>query len=176
MEIQLESTQSSKTAQPPKAEIPEWTKFTGNETGDLPAGIEPDTPIAVRLRQGTDLAVFAGDSFDLPLGDWDHADHEKDIVAYRLMSAKEAREFIEARAVIRYVSRHLEEDIDHSARLVRALKARFDNPLFEYMLPKLVAAMSSPEGTGHNSIAANVTQSEAWVLQQAMPAFSQPSK
>ncbi|WP_299945958.1 hypothetical protein [uncultured Microbulbifer sp.] len=177
MEIQLESTQPPVTTQKPvQPETPEWTKFAGNETGDLPAGIEADTPIAIRLREGKELFAFAGDSFDLPLGDWDHDDHEKDIVAYRLLSPKDAREFIGAQAVIKYVSRHLEEDIDHWARLTHALKARFDNPLLEYMLPKLVAALRSPEGCGHKAVAANVTQSEAWVLQQAMPAFSEPSK
>ncbi|WKD51701.1 hypothetical protein [Microbulbifer spongiae] len=139
MQVTIESAQPDETVEAPKAETPEWINFSGNETADLPAGIEPDAPIAIRLREGTELCAFAGDSFDLPLGNWDHADHEKDIVAYRLLSAKEARKFIEAKAVIKYVSKHLDGEIDHWAGLVHDLKARYDNPYLNTCCPSLLA-------------------------------------
>ncbi|MFS1524482.1 hypothetical protein ACL7TT_10265 [Microbulbifer sp. 2304DJ12-6] len=176
MEVQTISAEPTEELQAPKLEMPEWKKFAGNETADLPVGIEEGTPIAIRLRQGTEHAVFAGDSFDLPLGDWDHGDHEKDIVAYRLLSAEEAREFIEAQAVIKYFSKRLDREINHWGNLVYELKARFSKPLFEHMLPKLVAAFRVPEGCGHKAVTANASKSQAWILQQVMPAFSEPSK
>ncbi|WP_299946651.1 hypothetical protein [uncultured Microbulbifer sp.] len=176
MDVQIKSVEPTEEIQAPKPEMPEWTKFAGNETADLPAGIEADTPIAIRLRQGTELAVFAGDSFDLPLGDWDHDDHEKDIVAYRLLSAEEAREFIRAQAVIEYFSGHLEEEIDRWHVLVEDLKVRFSNPLFKCMMPKLVVALHCPADCEHKAVTANTSKSQAWLLQQVMPAFSEPSK
>ncbi|MFS1522727.1 hypothetical protein ACL7TT_01230 [Microbulbifer sp. 2304DJ12-6] len=175
MDVKIESAQPYETVEAPQAEIPEWIKFAGNETGGLPAGIEEGTPIAIRLRQGTELAVFAGDSFDLTLGDWDHDDHEKDIVAYRLLSVKEAREFIGAQAVIEHVSPQLEKQLDHCTTVINDLKQQFGNPLFESLMPKIVATLRCPGGK-YKSVTANATKSEAWLLQQVMPAFSEPPK
>ncbi|WP_299940513.1 hypothetical protein [uncultured Microbulbifer sp.] len=176
MDVKIESAQPYETVEAPKVETSEWINFSGNETADLPAGIEPDAPIAIRLRQGTEMVVFAGDSFDLPLGDWDHDDHEKDIVAYRLLSAEEAREFIRAQAVIEYFSGHLEEEIDRWHVLVEDLKVKFSNPLFKCLMPKLVVALHCPADCEHKAVTANASKSQAWVLQQVMPAFSEPSK
>ncbi|MEW5248632.1 hypothetical protein [Microbulbifer discodermiae] len=176
MDVRIESAQPHETAEASQAEISGWTKFAGNETGKLPAGIEAGTPIAIRLCQGAEHAVFASDSFELPLGEWDHIDHEKDIVAYRLMSAKESRELIEAQAVTDHVSEELTKMLDQCEAAINDLQAKFSNPLLEYMMPKLAAALHTPGSFGYRAATANIGKSGCWVLQQAMPAFSEPSK
>ncbi|MDP5208875.1 hypothetical protein [Microbulbifer sp. 2205BS26-8] len=175
MDVQTISAEPTEAVQSVKAEIPEWTKFAGNKTGNPPAGVEKGTPIAIRLRDGTELAVFAGDSFDLPMGDWDHADHEKDIVAYRLLSAEEKEEFSKASVLIKSSTKELEKTLDHCKATINLLKGMARDPLLAYMVPKLVAALRCPDGK-YKGVAANASKSSNWVLQQTMQAFREPSK
>ncbi|WP_299948220.1 hypothetical protein [uncultured Microbulbifer sp.] len=163
MDVELINAKFSDFDQTPQFTTPEWIIISSGDGQDFPGEIEEGTPIAIRLNDGREAAVFFGDSFDVSVGDWES------IVAYRLLSAKEAQNFIEANRVIKQQSVCLEAMLNQCEKIIIDLKTRFSNPLFEHMLPKLVAAFGSPEGCGHKGIAANVTQSENLVLQHTIP-------